>query len=63
MFRHYLSVGGTEDGGIGKCRDQVDRDVSENPADNFTSLFDPGFCQMNLEMVADYQVIKSIMTD
>ena len=47
-------VGGTEDGGIGTSFDQVDRVVSENPADTLLAFFDLGSAKMNLEMVADF---------
>ena len=53
-------VGGTEDGGIGTSFDQVDRVVSENPADTLLAFFDLGSAKMNLEMVADFSD-KSIM--
>lgn len=45
-------VGGTEGGGIGTSFDQVDRVVSENPAD--TLLVDLGSAKMNLKMVTDF---------
>lgn len=35
-------VGGTEGGGIGTSFDQVDRVVSENPADTLLAFFDLG---------------------
>lgn len=47
-------VGGTEGGGIGTSFDQVDRVVSENPADTLLVFFDLGSAKMNLKMVTDF---------
>lgn len=48
-------VGGTtEGGGIGTSFDQVDRVVSENPADTLLAFFDLGSAKMNLKMVTDF---------
>lgn len=50
-------VGGTEgggSGGIGTSFDQVDRVVSENPADTLLVFFDLGSAKMNLKMVTDF---------
>ncbi|HEU6112038.1 TPA: PTS-dependent dihydroxyacetone kinase phosphotransferase subunit DhaM [Streptococcus pneumoniae] len=44
-------VGG---GGIGTSFDQVDRVVSENPADTLLAFFDLGSAKMNLKMVTDF---------
>lgn len=47
-------VGGTEGGGIGTSFDQIDRVVSENPADTLLVFFDLGSAKMNLKMVTDF---------
>ncbi|VJW92764.1 sugar phosphotransferase system (PTS), fructose family, IIA component [Streptococcus pneumoniae] len=41
-------------GGIGTSFDQVDRVVSENPADTLLAFFDLGSAKMNLKMVTDF---------
>ncbi len=46
--------GGTESGGIGTSFDQVDRVVSENPADTLLVFFDLGSAKMMLNMVTDF---------
>ncbi|HGQ3648916.1 TPA: dihydroxyacetone kinase phosphoryl donor subunit DhaM [Streptococcus pneumoniae] len=56
-------VGGTEGGGIGTSFDQVDRVVSENPADTLLAFFDLGSAKMNLKMVTDFSKMVTDFSD